>query len=111
MRTVAGGARQRMKPHGQEKEGGEGNDHRRLPDMIFIPVEHTVHCLEGGGSSDTVNSFDAFNREGAQLSEINSGILNEVLFLINTWHLVSMLSQRKCPELEGWLQERAVSET
>ena len=104
MRTIAGGSRQPTKPRAQEKEGGGGDDHRCLTDVIFIPVEHMVHCLEGGGSSDTVNSFDAFNREGAQLFEINSRILYEVLFLKNTWHLASMLSQRKCLELEGWLQ-------
>lgn len=73
------------------------------PDAIFIPVETSVHYFEGGGSSDIVNLLDAFNREGAQLFEINSRILYEVLFPKKIWHLASMLSRRECPELEGWL--------
>lgn len=86
-----------MKSPGQEKKRGNRTT------TLFMPTEHTVHCLEGGGSSNTVNSFDAFNREGAQLFEISSRISYEVLFLKNTWHLASMLSQRKRPEREGWL--------
>ena len=48
------------------------------PRIIFISVENTGPLSQGRGSFDTVNLFDAFNSDGAQLFEIDPRVLNKV---------------------------------
>lgn len=47
--------------------GGHGDTIARARPMLFVPTEHAVHCPAGGGSSDTVNSMDAFKGRGPRV--------------------------------------------